>query len=279
MKNSVRPIEGLLRRAKPNGSPALFLDFDGTLAPLAPRPDQAWLKSETRRLLTRISRRVPVAVLSGRSLSDIRFRVGIKGIVYAGNHGLEIDGEGLRYRMEGEEDWRRRLRSLGTRLRDGLKGLPGILIEDKGYTLSVHYRLAGGAVRRRAGRLLAGCLRPLRRRGQVRVGRGKAVWEIRPPIDWDKGSAVAWILRQPEFQGRWPLYIGDDETDQDAFRAIRKIGLGIAVGPPGKKGWARYAVRGPRDVGVFLRRLLTLLPVEAPRSRGTEPRSGSHPKR
>jgi len=263
---SVRPIGIPSRRRKAGRFPAVFLDFDGTLAPIAARPEQARLPSEMRRLLTRLSRRAPVVIVSGRSLPDLRSRIGLPGLVYVGNHGLEIAGCGLRYRMEDADDWRRRLKALGDRLRETMGCLPGIFIEDKGYTLSVHYRLAGGAVRRRAARRFAEWLGPLRRRGRVRVVRGKAAWEIRPPVDWDKGRAVAWILDQPRFRGRWPLYIGDDETDQDAFRAIRKVGLGIAVGPPENKGAARHAVQSPREVEVFLRRLLSLLSTNPPRS-------------
>jgi trehalose 6-phosphate phosphatase len=254
--------------------PALFLDFDGTLASIAPRPEQAGLTPDMRRLVRRLSVRVPVAIISGRSLPDIQSRVGLKGIVYAGNHGLEIGGPGLRYRMGNAVGWRRRLRALAARLRENLEVLPGIIVEDKEYTLSVHYRLARGKIRHKAARWMERNLMPIGRAGEIRIGRGKAVWEIRPPIDWDKGRAVAWLLRQARFRGRWPLYIGDDETDQDAFRTIRRIGLGIAVGPPEKKGAAHHAVRSPREVAVFLNRLLELLDAQftRPDSGLTRPR-------
>ena len=238
---------------------ALFLDFDGTLAPIAPRPEQAWLPLKTLRLLKSLSRRVPVVIVSGRSLPDIRFRVGLEGIVYAGNHGLEISGCGLRHRIGDAIHWRRFLKAAAEQLRKDLSGLPGILFEDKGSTLSVHYRLTRGAVRRKAARLFSRRVGPLQRRGRIRITRGKAVWEIRPPVNWDKGRAVSWILQQPPFRGRWPIYIGDDETDQDAFRAIRRIGLGIAVGPRNKKGSARHSLRNPNEVRLFLKRLVGIL--------------------
>jgi len=239
--------------------PALFLDFDGTLSPIAPRPEEAVLSPGTRRLLSRLSRRIPLAIVSGRALPDIGSRVGLKGIVYVGNHGLEIAGGGLRYRMKSAARWRRRLTDLAKRIRKNLENLNGIFVEDKGYTLSIHYRLAGGSVRREAVRWMSSNIFPLRRSGIIRLGRGKAVWEIRPPIDWDKGKAVAWLLRQPRFRGGWPIYIGDDETDQDAFRVIRKIGLGIAVGPRERKGRAHLNLRNPKEVVLFLDRLLHLL--------------------
>ncbi|MBI3995557.1 MAG: trehalose-phosphatase [Nitrospirae bacterium] len=252
----VRPLRNPSLRDRMKQPAALFLDFDGTLAPIAPRPEQAWLPLKTLRLLKSLSRRVPVVIVSGRSLRDIRFRVGLEGIIYAGNHGLEIAGCGLRHRIGDAIHWRRFLKAVAEQLRKDLSGLHGILFEDKGSTLSVHYRLTRGAVRRKAARLFSGRMGPLQRRGRVRITRGKAVWEIRPPVEWDKGRAVAWIMRQPKFRGRWPIYIGDDETDQDAFRMIRRIGVGIAVGPRNQKGSAHFVLRDPGEVYRFLRRVL-----------------------
>jgi len=210
----------------------------------------------TRRLIRALARYIPVVIISGRSLLDIKTRVGLKNLVYVGNHGLEIEGAGLRFRMKNAEPWRRRLKILATQLRRDLENLPGIFIEDKGCTLSVHYRLAGGAVRRKATKRFRGRIGPVEGRGRIRITRGKAVWEIRPPLEWDKGRAVKWILGRPQFRKRWPLYIGDDVTDQDAFRAIRRIGLAISVGPWTQKGSAHLVLKDPKEVHQFLRRFL-----------------------
>ncbi|HEY4484917.1 MAG TPA: trehalose-phosphatase, partial [Nitrospiria bacterium] len=152
-------------RDERGAAPAIFLDFDGTLAPIAPRPEQAWLPYKTRLLLKSLSRRVPVVIVSGRSLRDIRFRVGLERIIYAGNHGLEIAGCGLRHRIGDAIHWRRFLKAVAEQLRKDLSGLPGILFEDKGSTLSVHYRLTRGAVRRKAARIFSRRAGPLQRRG------------------------------------------------------------------------------------------------------------------
>ena len=238
---------------------ALFLDFDGTLASIVPRPDDAWLLPSTRDLLKLLSRRVPVAIVSGRSLRDLRSRIGLKGVTYVGNHGLEVAGQNLRFKMKDAAHWRAFLIKIGRQLDEDLGKIPGILLENKGYTLSVHYRLAGGQARQKARRLFAKRLQPYQVRNLVRLRRGKAVWEVRPPVLWDKGTAVRWVLKQPGFRGRWPLFIGDDETDKDVFRAIWNYGIGIFVGASQENGTAHYRLKDPIKVHGFLKWLLRQL--------------------
>jgi trehalose-phosphatase len=143
-------------------------------------------------------------------------------------------------------------------LRAELVTIPGIILENKGYTLSVHYRLANRIWRQKALQLLTQKLKPFKNQGLVLINQGKAVWEIKPAVEWDKGSAVVWVLKQPEFKGRWPLYIGDDKTDQDAFRTIRNCGIGVSVGPVREKGFAHYTIGNPEGVYRFLKKLLDL---------------------
>jgi trehalose-phosphatase len=235
---------------------ALFLDFDGTLVPIARTPDLAELDPQGRKLIRSLSRRLPLVIVSGRSIRDVRSRVGVSGVSYVGNHGLEITGASLKYRMKGADEWIRFLRSLAGKLHRDLDGIPGIMVEEKRLSLSVHYRLAGRDARRKALRLFSDRVKNHRDGRRIRVSHGKAVWEVRPPVRWDKGKAVQWILRQPGFRGRWPIYIGDDRTDQDALRAIRASGVGIAVARPGEKGAAHYRMENPRMVRHFLKWLL-----------------------
>ena len=231
----------------------LFLDFDGTLAPIAPHPDQAFLDPSTQRLVHSISKKIPVVLISGRAQADLKKRVGLSGVTYVGNHGFEISNRNFQFRMKNETQWRKFLKNIRCQLEQSLDNLPGVWIENKKVTLSIHYRLARREIRNKASLLLQSQVKNLKDEGKIRLSSGKAVWEIRPPIDWNKGKAVLWVLKQPGFKRKWPLYIGDDQTDQDAMRLIRNKGVGIAVGPPEEKGAAHYTLDNPREVHLLLK--------------------------
>ncbi len=249
---------------KIHNPPALFLDFDGTLTPIAPHPDQALLDPSTRGLIQSLCKHLPIVVISGRGLSDVKKRVGLSRITYVGNHGFEISNRKIKFQMKNETQWRRFLKKLRSQLEEDLENLQGVWVEDKGITLSIHYRLAGGTARRRANFILQNRVNELNNQGKIRLSSGKAVWEIRPPIEWNKGKAVLWVLKQEGFKRRWPIYIGDDETDQDAMRMIQKKGIGIAVGPPAQKGAAHYTLESPREVHHLLKWFLENLPPSTP---------------
>ncbi|HEX9758200.1 MAG TPA: trehalose-phosphatase [Nitrospiria bacterium] len=230
----------------------LFLDFDGTLAPIAPHPDQSFLDSSTKRLVQSISKKIPVVLISGRAQADLKKRVRLSGVTYVGNHGFEISGQNFQFRMKNETLWRKFLKNIRIQLEKRLDNLPGVWVENKKVTLSVHYRLARRETREKANQILQQQVKNFNDQGKIRLSGGKAVWEIRPPIEWNKGKAVLWVLKQPGFKRKWPLYIGDDQTDQDAMRLIRNKGIGIMVGPPSGKGAAHYTLNNPREVHRFL---------------------------
>ena len=234
----------------------LFLDFDGTLVPIVQRPELAILDENGRRLIESLSKRIPVVIISGRGLDDVRGRVGVNGVNYVGNHGLEIEGNNLKYRMNDSPQWTKFINELSLIIEQSLGGIHGVIVENKGVTLSVHYRLVSGATRKRALQLFSKCIEGYKAKRQVRVTHGKMVWEVRPPFEWHKGKAVMWIMKQPQFMGRWPLYIGDDRTDQDALKLVRENGVGIWIGAPKEKGAALHAIEDPRSVRQLLKWLL-----------------------
>jgi trehalose-phosphatase len=234
----------------------LCLDYDGTLVPIAPRPSQAIFDDEGRRLLRALARRVPTAIVSGRARTTLRALVGVPALVYVGNHGLEISGPHLRHDTVVPRGWRRDLDRLLALIEADAP--PGAVVERKGVTASVHYRLVGASHRRRWLPALRARLRSDVVRGGLRVVRGKAVVELRPPVDWDKGTAVRWLLSCPALAGRTPVYVGDDATDEDAFRAVRTNGIGVLVGRP-RRSAARYRLPGPADVRGLLVRWLQVL--------------------
>ncbi|MBZ5514243.1 MAG: trehalose-phosphatase, partial [Acidobacteriia bacterium] len=224
---------------------ALFLDFDGTLLPLRRRPEDVWLDTGVRRRLARLARRrhVTVCLISGRQLADLRRRARVAGVFYLGLHGWEREGKA---RQATPEVLVRLKRSIGT----GLAKLPGVWIEDKGFSLAIHYRGVPPAVVRRARLFLGECLKP--HRGQCRLLRGKKVWEILPAEVSGKGEAARNVLARLGGSAL-PVYVGDDTTDEAAFEALRG-GITVRVGPA-RRTKARYRLRNPQEVGRLLERL------------------------
>lgn len=235
-------------------------DYDGTLTPIAATPRQAVLSSDTRALLRRLSR-VPgicVGVVSGRSLHEVKQCVGLPTLLYAGNHGLELQGPGVSFVHPKAKAARASLRGLAVRLQRALRDVvPGAWVEWKGLTFSVHWR----AVRRSAQplfyALVARELQESRQRGRIRVTHGKRVVEVRPPVEWGKGEAVEWLWRRlpvPRQAPRpWVIYLGDDHTDEGAFRMTNRLGgISIVVGSPRHQTAATYGLRSPRHVHRWL---------------------------
>lgn len=241
-------------RQRTSGKPVLLcLDYDGTLVPIAVEPRLARLDDSVRVLLQQASCLVPVAIVSGRSLDEVKRLVGLQGLIYAGNHGLEIASNGFQFVADLPDDWRKRILDLAAGLGPVLAEFKGAWLEDKGLTLSIHYRrIAPESVSGFQARVRE-VVSPLIEEGQVRMTSGKAVFEIRPPTDWDKGKAVRYLLSRPELCGRVPIYIGDDETDEHVFREIGESGITIHVGADDDYvGRARYRVRHTGDVQAFI---------------------------
>jgi trehalose-phosphatase len=206
------------------GSPRIvLLDVDGTLAPIAPRPEDAVVPPETRRAVAALAARpsVHVALVSGRAASDARRLVAVANLWVIGNHGLEIIGPDGEIDVTPEaESHRMAVSSASRKIASALKHVPGVQLEDKGWTLSVHYRRAEPAVIPR----LRGLLEKTALQHGLRLTEGKAVYELRPPIDHDKGTAVITLSRRLGglVPGSTVVFIGDDVTDEDAFRLLRQ---------------------------------------------------------
>jgi len=237
----------------------LLLDYDGTLSPIAASPGLARLPRGTKRLLEVLKKNpfFTIAIISGRSLKEIKKQVGIKGIIYAGNHGLEMEGPGLKFVNKGALSRRRLLDEIYRDLSIRLSAIKGALIENKGLTLSVHYRLVK---RRQLARLKIIVNRMLRAplaAKKIRLTYGKKVYEIRPPVDWDKGKAVKRLLKDRRIfkKGMAPVSIGDDYTDEDMFRAVGPAGISICVGNPRRDSQAGYYLKDTKEVKSLLDKL------------------------
>ncbi len=242
----------------------LLSDYDGTLTQIVERPELAYLPEGVRMLLKalRYQPRFRVGVISGRALSDLKSRVGVRGIIYAGNHGLEMEGPGVSFVNPLAEEMKPVLRVMHQVLKAALLRSRGVLVEDKGLTLSVHYREVpvdkADEVQDSFQRIVGGA----QAAGQVRITSGKKVYEVRPAVDWDKGKAIRLLMKKYGKGGREsglvPVYLGDDLTDEDGFRVIDKYGAGISVfvGEADRQSSARYFLRSPEEVSRFLERLL-----------------------
>ncbi len=275
-KFSERKLPGrkLFERKLPGRKLSLFLDFDGTLAPIAGTPALAELPPASREVLRRLCFIYPVAVISGRGLVDIREKVGLTGITYGANHGMTIrsgpSGPGSRlsgtvsqpsgsacrgFEMDYDVGAERlvELRAAAKVLGAVEARYEGLVMEDKGATLSLHYRQLPGVQVEALMKELDNELAPFKERGLVRVTGGKKVVELRPDVDWNKGRAVEWILGREPFISTYPVYIGDDETDRDGFRAVRGIGASVYVGAEDKD--TSYHMEQSSVVG-FLRWLI-----------------------
>ncbi len=227
----------------------LCSDFDGTLAPIVPDPAAAEMPVELRHCLRSIASRrdVTLAVVSGRALEDLRRRVAIPGAVCAGNHGLEIAMGSDRFHAVDMSLHRPVLRMVLDRLRDRVTQVPGALVEDKGSTVTVHFRNVPQAQHRRVRGAVSAVAEDAK--DLVRMREGRKVLELRPRLDWNKGSAVKWIRERCGHGSPLSCYLGDDETDEDAFTVIPE-GISIRIDPQPETR-ARYWVSGPDEVRRF----------------------------
>jgi trehalose-phosphatase len=243
----------LARELGEHGTACVLLDFDGTLSPFAKKPHLAMIPPEAKRALIALSSdpRFRVGVVSGRSLADVKQMVGVKGIFYAGNHGLEVEGPGVRFVLPGTEKSAGEVKECASALARLLKGFRGAIVEDKRLTASIHYRLVG---ERDVKPMLRVIDEEARRHRGLILRHGKKVVEIRPDIVWGKGSAAELILSRIGGDCL-PIYLGDDETDEEAFGSPM-IPWTVRVMEEDVPTKARYCLRTVVEVRSFLERLV-----------------------
>jgi len=235
---------------------AVFLDYDGTLTPIVDHPEDAWLSDSMRQVLRELAARVPVAILSGRDLDDVRRRVDLDGIVYAGSHGFDIAGPG--FRREFGADYLVDLDMAEKELHEPLDEISGAQLERKRFSIAAHYR---NVTENDVPALTQAVEAVAARHPELRRIDGKKVFELLPAIEWDKGKAVMWLLEALglERENIRPIYIGDDSTDEDAFRALKERGVGILVSEQPQPTAAIYSLKNPAEVERFLHALTATL--------------------
>ena len=242
--------------------PAVFLDYDGTLTPIVESPEDAIISDSMRRAVEELAQTCPVCVVSGRDPEVLRQLMGVDDLIVAGSHGFTIlsPSGGSIQRKEGAE-FGALLEKVTARLRSELGSVPGALIEPKSISVAAHYRLVAEEQRDRVRDVVEDVLRE--HPDELKVTPGKMVYEIQPKLDWDKGKAVLYLLQALGLDGPdvVPLYLGDDVTDEDAFRALSGRGVGIFVGRAddpevaGRTTSADYVLNTMPEVERFLEEL------------------------
>ena len=206
-------------------------------------------------MLRRLAERGPVALLSGRGREDVAALVELDELTYAGSHGFDIAGPTLR--REVGDGIPERIDRASEKLRQRLAGIDGVLVEPKRFSVAIHFRLAREEDLPRIEQAVDAVAAEL---PDLRKVPGKKIFELRPALDWDKGQALLWLLEALHLTGNGhpeivPLYLGDDVTDEDAFRVIEDRGIGILVAEEPRETAASYSLRDPEEVRVFLERL------------------------
>jgi len=229
----------------------LFLDYDGTLSPIVQEFDKAFLDPDMRDTIDEVSKVCQTAIISGRGREDVKSRVEIDHLYYAGSHGFEISGpDQFYYEVERARKLIPALDKIEKELKISLSPIRGVKFERKKFALAVHYRQAAEDQEEPVKKIVDQIIRNY---DNITQGRGKKVIEVKPNVYWNKGKAINHLLKvlNKKKEAAYVMYIGDDITDEDAFMQIRK-GAGILVGDHGEPTFARYHLKDVDAVQKFL---------------------------
>nr|GMC58235.1 probable trehalose-phosphate phosphatase 2 [Ipomoea batatas] len=275
--SALSSFNGIMSAAK-GKQIVVFLDYDGTLSPIVSDPDKAFMSAPMRLAVHEVARHFPTAIISGRSRDKVFGFVELDEVYYAGSHGMDIMGPATQVKSydakyqtrtvdkKGNEisvfqpahDFLPLLEKMLGELKEATCDVKGAFIEDNRFCISVHYR----QVLEKDYALLEKKVHAiLSNYPKFHVTIGKKVLEIRPSIKWNKGHALLYLLEALGFSDSannvFPFYIGDDKTDEDAFKVLksRAQGCPIIVSSAPKETMASYSLRDPLEVLAFLNRL------------------------
>lgn len=266
----------------------VFLDYDGTLTPIVNNPDYAFMSDITRDIVRQVATLFPTAIISGRGRDKVEKFVQLKELYYAGSHGMDIVGP----RVDGSSNggslplhdgnvnnnntpttyngntnhllafqpaaqYEPLMQQIGDELSKAVNNIPGASVEDNKFCISVHFRncdVNAYADVVQAVETVAG------KYSDLKITRGRKVLEVRPKLEWDKGSALLHLLTMLGLSTAevYCLYIGDDRTDEDAFKVLKEsnIGAGILVSSRRKPTMGRWTLKDPTEVAAFLHQLV-----------------------
>ncbi|GAA0147085.1 phosphatase [Lithospermum erythrorhizon] len=245
----------------------MFLDYDGTLSPIVDDPDRAFMSDAMRATVRKLARYFPSAIVSGRCRDKVYSFVRLAELYYAGSHGMDIKGpsKGSKYKKGNQgvlfqpaSEFLPMIDEVYKELLDKTQSTPGATVENNKFCVSVHFRRVD---EKKWSELAQQVKSVMKEYPQLRLTQGRKVLEIRPTIKWDKGKALEFLLESLGYANCadvFPIYIGDDRTDEDAFKVLRERGqgFGILVSKVPKETNASYSLEEPSEVMVFLRRLV-----------------------
>ncbi|GMJ13653.1 trehalose-6-phosphate phosphatase A [Hibiscus trionum] len=255
----------------------LFLDYDGTLSPIVDNPDCAFMSNDMRAAVKNVAKCFPTAIISGRSRDKVFEFVGLTELNYAGSHGMDIMGP-VRQSSDDYHDCIRSTDKQGKEVNlfqpaseflpmidevynslvNNIEEIQGAKVENNKFCVSVHYRNVDEKDWKTVAQRVHDVIRNYPR---LRLTHGRKVLEVRPVINWDKGKAVTFLLESLGFSNYddvLPIYVGDDQTDEDAFKVLREgnRGYGILVSSVPKESNAFFSLRDPQEVMEFLKSLV-----------------------
>ncbi|KAB1204093.1 putative trehalose-phosphate phosphatase I [Morella rubra] len=245
----------------------MFLDYDGTLSPIVQDPDRAFMSREMRDVVRDVARYVPTAIVTGRCRDKVYSFVRLAELYYAGSHGMDIKGPSKGQKchkgnqaviFQAAAEFLPMIDEVYKALRNKTSSIPGAKVENNKFCLSVHFRCVD---EKRWAALAEQVRLVLSSYPKLKLTQGRKVLEIRPTIKWDKGKALEFLLESLGYGNSndiFPIYIGDDQTDEDAFKVLRDRGqgFGILVSGAAKETNATYSLQEPSEVKEFLRGLL-----------------------
>ncbi|CAI0546679.1 unnamed protein product [Linum tenue] len=243
----------------------VFLDYDGTLSPIVDDPNSAFMSDEMRAAVREVAKCFPTAIISGRSREKVKEFVQLSNVYYAGSHGMDImapprpvvmDKKGTEVLFQPAKSFLPAIQKILTELEEETAKIKGAMVEDNRFCVSVHFRHVKDEVKHH--HLLVKKL-SVQKQNSSLINSKAQVMEIRPTIEWDKGHAVEYFLETLGLSNSdvLPVYIGEDRTDEDAFKVIQRRGQGypIIVTSIPKDTKASYSLIDPSEVLTFLLRL------------------------
>jgi len=255
--DNISEIRILIEKA---GGAILLLDFDGVLSAIAKTPDEAFISSDNIELIKKCTRFFPVAVITGRTLEDIKKKIDIKDLFYIGSHGLEWEEDGKYHVKPIPKEIINAINSAKEKIKPLLDRYPGTILEDKSFMFALHYRAINPKLADVFIKEAMSILEPIAAQNNLRLDHSMKTIELRPEINWDKGNSA--IFAEEYFNKKMgkrliPIYIGDSLTDEDAFLAIREHGITIRIGKNAGSA-AEWYIEDQEEVALFLKWLLSL---------------------